>query len=200
MISIGTLEEKSICAWNFTNLTVIDSKSVKFNPFSAICEERLDGNLYFITAAQHVVSFWKINENYKLEGFHINFEEFTNQRIVGEYVTGLYITPYYNQIQTSYVITATNKGNIMIIDKERKVLFKKYLISKFPLTKVFFLNGHFICAGEGPLIYCWKYDNEKLDFRNVFSFLENGKEKATLLFLDSAVNSMVLSKLVKKVY
>ena len=33
MISIGTLEEKSICAWNFTNLTVIDSKSVKFNPF-----------------------------------------------------------------------------------------------------------------------------------------------------------------------
>ena len=194
MISIGTLEEKSICAWNFTNLTVIDSKSVKFNPFSAICEERLDGNLYFITAAQHVVSFWKINENYKLEGFHINFEEFTNQRIVGEYVTGLYITPYYNQIQTSYVITATNKGNIMIIDKERKVLFKKYLISKFPLTKVFFLNGHFICAGEGPLIYCWKYDNEKLDFRNVFSFLENGKEKATLLFLDSAVNSMVLSE------
>ena len=68
----------------------------------------------------------------------------------------------------------------MIIDKEKKVLFKKYLISKFPLTKVFFLNEHFICAGEGPLIYCWKFDNEKLDFRNVFSFLENGKEKAIL--------------------
>ena len=194
MISLGTLEEKSICAWNFTNLTVIDSKSVKFNPFCAICEERLDGNLYFVTGAQHVISFWKINDNFKLEGFHINFEEFTNQRIVGEYVTGLYITPYYNQIQTSYVITATNKGNIMIIDKERKVLFKKYLISKFPLTKVFFLNEHFICAGEGPLIYCWKYDNEKLDYRNIFSFLESGKEKATLLFLDSAVNSMVLSE------
>ena len=194
MISIGTLEEKSICAWNFTNLTVIDSKSVKFNPFMAICEERLDGNLYFITAAQHVISFWKINENYKLEGFHMNFEEYTNQRIVGEYVTGICITPYYNQIQTSYVIVATNKGNIMIIDKEKKTHFKKYLISKFPLTKVFFLNEHFICAGEGPLIYCWKFDNEKLDFRNIFSFLENGKEKATLLFLDSVVNSMVLSE------
>ena len=141
-----------------------------------------------------VVSFWKINDNLKLEGFHINFEEFTNQRIVGEYVTGLSITPYYNQIQTSYVITATNKGNIMIIDKERKVLFKKYLISKFPLTKIFFLNEHFICAGEGPLIYCWKYENEKIDYRNVFSFLESGKDKATLLFLDSAVNSMVLSE------
>ena len=82
----------------------------------------------------------------------------------------------------------------MIIDKERKVLFKKYLISKFPLTKIFFLNEHFICAGEGPLIYCWKYENEKIDYRNVFSFLESGKDKATLLFLDSAVNSMVLSE------
>ena len=39
MISIGTLEEKSICIWNFTNLTVIDSKSVKFNIFSVVCEE-----------------------------------------------------------------------------------------------------------------------------------------------------------------
>ena len=194
MVSLGTVEEKSICAWNFTNLTIIDSKSVKFNPFTAICEERLDGNFYFITAAQHVISFWKINDNFKLEGFHINFEEFTNQRIVGEYVTGLYITPYYNQIQTSYVIAATNKGNIMIIDKEKKVLFKKYLISKFPLTKIFFYNEHFICAGEGPLIYCWKYNNEKIDYRNVFSFLEDGKEKATLLFLDSAVNSMTLSE------
>lgn len=124
MISIGTLEEKSICAWNFTNLTVIDSKSVKFNPFSAVCEERVDGNLYFITAAQHVISFWKINENFKLEGFHINFEEYTNQRIVGEYVTGICITPYYNQIQTSYVIVATNKGNIMIIDKEKRLILK----------------------------------------------------------------------------
>ena len=141
-----------------------------------------------------MISFWKINENFKLEGFHINFEEYTNQRIVGEYVTGICITPYYNQIQTSYVIIATNKGNIMIIDKEKKTHFKKYLISKFPLTKVFFLNEHFICAGEGPLIYCWKFDNEKLDYRNVFSFLEDGKEKATLLFLDSAVNSMTLSE------
>ena len=82
----------------------------------------------------------------------------------------------------------------MIIDKQKKALFKKYLISKFPLTKVFFLNEHFIFAGKGPLIYCWKYDKEKLDYRNVLCFLESGKEKATLLFLDSAVNFMVLSE------
>ena len=80
----------------------------------------------------------------------------------------------------------------MIIDKERKVLFKKYLISKFPLTKIFFLNEHFICAGEGPLIYCWKYENEKIDYRNVFSFLESGKDKATLLFSHCSVNEAVI--------
>ena len=73
---------------------MIDSKSVKFKPFCAICEERIDGNLYFITAAQHVVAFRKINDNFKFKGFHINFEEFTNQRIAGKYVTGLYVTLY----------------------------------------------------------------------------------------------------------
>ena len=92
-----------------------------------------------------------------MEGFHINFEEFTNQRIVNEYITVLSITPYYNQIQTSYVIASTIKGNtIMIIDKEKKILFKKHPTSKFPLTKIFFLNEYFNCAGECPLIYCLK--------------------------------------------
>ena len=192
MVSIGTVEEKSVCVWNFTNLTVIDSKSVKFNPFCAVCEERVDGNLYFMTAAQHVISFWKINENYKLDGFHMNFEDLTNQRIVGEYITGLTLTPYFTKIRTCYAILSTNKGNIMVVDKEKKTLFKKYIISKFPLTKIFFIGEHFICAGEGPLAYCWKFENEKLENKNIFSFLE--KEKATLLFLDSAVNSVALSE------
>ena len=192
MISIGTLEEKSICVWNFTNLTVIDSKSVKFNIFSVVCEERVDSNLCFMTASQHVISFWKINENYKLEGFHINFEDLTNQRVVGEYITGLTLTPFFTQIRTCYAILSTNKGNIMIIDKENKKVFKKYIISKFPLTKIFFIGEHFVCTGEGPLLYCWKFENEKLESRNIFSFLE--KEKPTLLFLDSAVNSVTLSE------
>ena len=191
MISIGTVEEKSVCVWNFTNLTVIDSKSVKFNPFFVVCENRIDSNLYFMTASQHVISFWKINDNYKLDGFHMNFEDLTNQRIVGEYITGLTLTPYFNKIRTSYAILSTNKGNIMVVDKEKKSFFKKYTISKFPLTKIFFIGEHFVCAGEGPLIYCWKFDNERLDNKNIFSFME--KEKATLLFLDSAVNSVTLS-------
>lgn len=124
MISIGTLEEKSICVWNFTNLTVIDSKSVKFNPFCAVCEDRVDSNLYFMTASQHVMSFFKINESYKLDGFHMNFEDLTNQRVVGEYITGLALTPYFNKIRTCFAIIGTNKGNIMIVDKEKKVSVK----------------------------------------------------------------------------
>ena len=192
MVSVGTLEEKSICVWNFTNLTVIDSKSLKFNIFSVVCEDRDDSNLYFMTASQHVISFWKINENYKLDGFHMNFEDLTNQRVVGEYITGLTLTPYFTNIKTCYAILSTNKGNVLIVDKEKKSMFKKYIISKFPLTKLFFVGEHFICAGEGPLLYCWKFDKEKLEGKNIFSFLE--KEKATLLFLDSAVNSMVISE------
>ena len=193
MISIGTIEEKSICVWNFSNLTVIDSKSLKFNVFCAVCEERVDSNLYFMTAAQHVISFFKINENYKLDGFHMNFEDLTNQRIVGEYITGLALTPYFDKIRTCFAILSTNKGNLMIVDKEKKKFYKKYIISKFPLTKIFFVNEHFVCTGEGPLVYCWKFDKETIDNSyNVFNFLE--KEKATLLFLDSAVNSVDLSE------
>jgi len=164
---------------------------LKFNPFFIVCEDRIDSNLYFMTASQHVISFWKINENYKLDGFHMNFEDLTSQRIVGEYITGLTLTPYFNKIKTSYAILSTNKGNIMAVDKEKKSFFKKYMISKFPLTKIFFIGEHFVCAGEGPLIYCWKFENERLDNKNIFSFIE--KEKPTLLFLDSAVNSVTLS-------
>ena len=192
MISIGTVEEKSICVWNFTNLTVIDSKSLKFNIFTIICEDRDDSNLYFMTVSQHVISFWKVNDAYKLDGFHMNFEDLTKERAVGEYITGLTLTPYFNDIKTSFAVLSTNKGNILVVDKERKTLSKKYTISKFPLTKLFFIGQHFICAGEGPLLYCWKFEKEKLERRNIFSFLE--KDKPTLLFLDSAVNSMTLSE------
>ena len=143
MVTIGTIEEKSICVWNFTNLTVIDSKSIKFNPFLVICEERVDSNLYFMTASQHVISFWKKDENYKLDEFHMNFEDLTNQRIVGEYITGLTLTPYFSQIRTYYAIILTNKENIMVVDKERKSLFVKYIISRFPLTKIFLVGEYF---------------------------------------------------------
>ena len=39
MISAGNSEEKSICIWNYTNLTVIDSKSLKFPVIDIACEK-----------------------------------------------------------------------------------------------------------------------------------------------------------------
>ena len=192
MVSLGTLEEKSICTWNFTNLTVIDSKSVKYNPFCVICEPRQDFNLYFITAAQFVLSFWKINENYKLEGYHINFGDLAKKRLPGEYITALALSPYFNQIKTSYVLLGTNKGNLMIVDKESKTIFRTYCLRNFALTKIFFEGEHLVCAGEAPVAFCWKFNENKVKPSNVFSFLET--EKRILLYLDSAVNSLSLSE------
>ena len=74
-----------------------------------------------------MISFWKINENYNLEGFHINFEDLANQIVVRKYITGLALTPFFNQILTYYAILSTNKGNIMIVDKEKKACLRNIL-------------------------------------------------------------------------
>ena len=58
-------------------------------------------------------------------------------------------------------------------------MFKKYIISKFPLTKLFFIGEHFVYAGEEPLLYCWKFENEKLESRKIFCFFR--KRKAHLI-------------------
>ena len=66
---------------------------------------------------------------------------------------------------------------------------KKYLISKFPLTKVYFFNSYFICAGEGPLLYIWKFTD--LEKNNFTQYLEI--KKPYLLFFDGKINSIALS-------
>ena len=191
MISIGSKEEKSICIWNFNNLTVIDSKSIKFSIFDAVIEETNENFLNFVSLSSDVLSFWKMDSNFKLEGFHINFDDITSQKEVDEYMSALAMTPYYNNIKTSFVIIGTSKGNILIIDKQTKTLIRKYIICKFPITKIFFNNGNFIICGEGPIIYYWNFDFNKLNESNVFEFLQT--EKSNLLFVDSNVNSIQIN-------
>ena len=191
MISIGSKEEKSVCVWNFTNLTVIDSKSVKFSIIDLVCERQNEVFLYFVTIAQNVISFWRMDANFKLEGFHINFEDLTQERMLGEFLTSVEITPYYENIKTSFVIVGTNKGNILILDKEKKIVIRKYIISKFPLTHLYYNNTSFVCCGEGPLIFQWNYDSSKISMSNVFQFFE--KEKANLFFVDSCVSSIQIT-------
>jgi WD40 repeat protein len=190
MISAGNKYEKSICVWNFQNLTVIDSKSLKF-PIIDIQPERStinDNLLYFTTISFDVLSFWRMDSNFRLEGFHLKFEDITDNREEGEIFTALENTPYYDKIKTSFIIIGTNAGAILIIDKEKKILIRKFYISKTPITKILFQKDNFICAGESPIVYCWRYDPERINSEYVFDFLE--KEKSRLIFIDSNIVSI----------
>lgn len=207
MISAGNKEEKSICVWNFNNLTVIDSKSLKF-PVIDITPEKPSGNytepfLYFTTISFEVISFWRMDSNFRLEGFHVKFEDFTHEREEGELLTAIENTPYFDKVKTSFIIIGTNCGAIMIVDKEKKIMLRKYFISKSPITKIFFnmgvdnnannSQGSLICAGEGPVIYSWKFDANNLDHDYVFDFLE--KERSKLIFVDSNVLSAYFTEM-----
>ena len=77
---------------------------------------------------------------------------------------------------------------IVFLDKEKKILLRKYYISKSAITKIIFFNDTFICAGENPIIYSWKFNKDKIDEDYVFDFLE--KEKSKLIFVDSNIVSM----------
>ena len=195
MITIGTKEEKSICIWNFKNLTVMDSKTVKFSIFDIVCELNNDYFLYFVSVSQNVISFWRMDANMKMEGFHINFEDLTKERQVNENITGITLTPYYEQLKTSFVLLGTNKGNIIILDKEKKIVIRKYMICKYPITKLFYFANTFICCGDGPLLFQWNFDEKKISMSNVFTFFE--KEKANLLYLDSGIVSIHLNPVTK---
>ena len=189
MISVGNKEEKSICVWNFNNLTVIDSKSLKFPVIDIVSEKNInEAFLYFITISFEVISFWRMDSNFRLEGFHVKYEDFTNEKEEGEVLTALQITPYFDKVKTSFVIIGTSTGAVLIVDKEKKILLRKYYISKSPITKIIYFKDTFICAGENPIIYSWKFNPNKIDSEYVFDFLE--KEKSKLIFVDSNIISM----------
>lgn len=189
MISIGNKEEKSVCVWNFNNLTVIDSKSLKFPVIDVICEKNPnDVFLYFSTLSFDVLSFWRMDTNYRLEGFHVKYEDISSEKEEGEVLTSIEITPYYDNLKTSFLIIGTSSGAVLILDKEKKILLRKYYISKSAITKMKFFSDTFICAGENPIIYSWKFNKDKIDQDYVFDFLE--KEKSKLIFVDGSVISM----------
>ncbi|MCQ2816953.1 MAG: WD40 repeat domain-containing protein [archaeon] len=192
MVSIGSKEEKSLCIWHFNNLTVIDSKSVKFPIVDLVLEAMTDIFLYFITISTQVVSFWKMDRNLKLEGFHIKFYDLTTERDNQEWLTSLELTPYFEQLKTSFLMLGTNMGNIFIVDKETKNVIRKYKITKFPLTHMKYCLNCFTCCGEGPIIFNWKFNPDTLSISNIFEFFE--KEKANMLFIDGDVCSMCLEK------
>jgi len=60
----------------------------------------------------------------------------------------------------------------MIIEKEKKIMIKKYYISKSPLTKIIYLKNTLIALGNTPIIYSWKFNNKKENQDNIFAFIE----------------------------
>ena len=58
-----------------------------------------------------------MDRNLKLKGFHIKFYDLTTERDNQEWLTSLELTPYFEQLKTSFLMLGTNMGNIFIVDK-----------------------------------------------------------------------------------
>ena len=199
MVSLGTKRENSICLWNLNDFSVIDMKTVKFSPFTAVIENRIDTNskINFITCSFDDITIWELNSSNKLENIVIRMNEILlnsdgNVDIAeNEFITGVNICnnndyEFYNK----HICLLTNKGNIIVLDGVQKTFIKKYLISKYPLTKMIFTDSYFICGGEGPLLYIWNISENKSNF-NLIQFL--GNEKPNLIFFDGTINSIGVS-------
>ena len=208
MVSLGVKEEKSICVWNFTNLTVIDSKSVNnfANPIFdvVICENAnsyiTNTNLYFVTACSDMISCWRMdNTNYKLEGVNLKYKSIVNDApITGEAFTAIAVVAnnthsFKNESTTNnnnsmwFYLVSTNKGNIYIIDKQH--LYRKLMISKFPLTHLCYCEDTFICCGEGLIVFHWNVPQVGHNSGvHPFSFFET--QKPNLSFLEAPVTSL----------
>lgn len=187
MISIGNKEEKSICIWNFTNFSVCDSKSLKFNVIDCVCEKQFDKFFYFITISVEVLSFWRMDPSLKLEGFHVKFEDLTKEREPNEFFTCVELTPYFEKIKTSFALIGTSAGAVIVIDKEKKNLIRKFFVFQNPIMKIFFTDERLILTGESPIVLSWVIPFKKFNNEYVFEFLE--KEKSSILFLENNITS-----------
>ena len=187
MISLGSKEEKSICIWNFSNFSVNDSKSLKFNVIDCVCEKQFDKFFYFVTISLEVLSFWRMDTSYKLEGFHIKYEDLCKERELNEYFTCVELTPYFDKIKTSFVLIGTSSGAILVVDKEKKVLIRKFFLFQNPIIKIFFTEERLILTGDSPILLSWIIPYKKFNSEYVFDFLE--KDKSSIMFLEDNICS-----------
>ncbi len=111
MISVGNKEERSVCVWNFSNLTVLDSKSLKFPIIDISCEKTSnEANLYFCSISFDVLSFWRIGLDQRLEGIHSRIDDLTIEREEGEVFISIEMTPYFENLRNSFILVGTNTG------------------------------------------------------------------------------------------
>lgn len=193
LISIGNKEEKSICVWNFVNHTVIDSKVSKFPLIDVATEKQAaqDKSLNFVSFHYEVLTFWRIDSNYMIEGFHLKYEDLLRERDMNEYFTALELTPWIDKNRASYVLLGTNLGSLLVCDKDRRLLLKKYIIIANPITVIRFTEEKLILMGESQAVVSWNIPKNDL-FEMSFDFIE--KEKSKILFVDNMVTSAYFVK------
>ena len=205
LISLGTKEENSLCIWDFNKFELIEMKTVKYNYFSIVEENKnlINGNnkLKFITCSFDIITFWELNDENKLEHIDLtldeilinNYKEYKdNDKNKEEFITGinLYEIEGNSDFNNNYILLSTNKGNILVLDCLKKILIKKFLLCNYPLTKILFSNFYFIACGEGPLLYYW-YINKDKKYIDFLDFLE--REQPNILCFNNSINSIFVS-------
>jgi len=76
----------------------------------------------------------------------------------------------------------------MFVEKEKKIMVRKYYISKSPLTKIIYLKNTLIVCGNTPVIYSWKFNNKKENPDNIFAFIE--RDTSNVVFVESNITSI----------
>ena len=207
LISAGNNEEKSICVWSLSNFTVLDSKSVKYpiydikperlisiseqlnkNGGASINKTKASTSLHFITASLEIISFWRYDVGGKLECYHLSIDDLIREK--NEFITSIELTPYFEKIRTSFVLLGTSQGNILLIEKEKKILIRKYLVSQRPLLSIFFKLERIIITADNPVVYSWQIPYSRIDETSAFDFMKDTKEGCSIMFLDHNTRSL----------
>ena len=97
----------------------------------------------------------------KLEGYHIKIEDLIRDK--NEFITSIELTPYFEKVKTSFVLLGTSSGAVLVIEKEKKNLIKKYLISQAPITGINFSLERLVITSDSPVIYSWTIPFNKID-------------------------------------
>jgi hypothetical protein len=176
--------------WLFENMSILDSKSIKFSIIDLKTERKALSStiFYFSTISSDYLSFWRIDSRYKLEGFHVKLEY-----LLGEYdgetlFTSLELSDYYENIRTSFVMIGTSNGALLIVDKEKKLLIKKYLLVNCPITHISLGTDKLIICGNSPVILSWDIKTNAIDTEEHFDFLT--KNQSVVSFVSDNVKSV----------
>ena len=201
LVSLGIKEENVVCLWKLNDFKVIDSKTVSdVKGYFDVVVYETNTNVHFTTIASDVISFWHMNNNNKLEVKNVKYNDIITESVQGETFTSIEIilnnthtpsTPSFSSSNTCTYLIGTNKGSIYCIDSNLKLLHK-LMISKFPLTHLYYSTNTFICCGEGLVVFYWtNIQNTSNSTQNPLSFFTS--TKPNLSFMDAPVTSISIS-------